>query len=86
MPIFSSRATTAQDCTDRMRREVCLDLAEFDAVAVDLDLVVDATQVFQRPICRDSGPGLRSCKGASPGTPLNGSGRKRSAVSSGLFR
>ena len=62
-----------------------LDLAQFDAEAADLDLVVVAPQVFEVAVGQPRGRGRRSCTARRP-CALNGSGTKRSAVSSARFR
>ena len=62
----------------RQRR---LDLAELDAEAADLHLVVGAAEVLQVAVGAASGPGRR-CGTSGPGAP-NGSATNRAAVRPG---
>ena len=77
----SSRAITDGLRDAGVLAERGLDLAELDAEAADLDLVVDAAEELERAV----GPPAREVAGAVqplPGAP-NGSATKRSAVRPG---
>ena len=56
------------------------------AEAADLDLVVEPAEELERAVRRASARGRRSGRVRPPGPPPNGSGTKRSAVSSGRSR
>ena len=60
------------------------DLAQLDAVAADLDLEVDAAEILERAVGAPAGRVAGAVERAPGGA--NGSGTKRSAVSSGRFQ
>ena len=77
--------TTAASRTPGWSRERGLDLAELDAEAAHLHLVVDAAEELDRRRRRASGPGRRCGRGARRAV-ANGSATKRSAVRAGRPR
>ena len=81
-----SVATTTASRHRRVGGERGLDLAQLDAEAADLDLVVEAAEVLDRRRPAASGPGRRCGRGARRAAPPKGSGTKRSAVSSGRLQ
>ena len=74
---------TAASRTAGCWRQQRLDLAQLDAEAADLDLVVDAAEELERAVGDASAPGRRCGTGAPPARRRTGSGTNRSAVSSG---
>ncbi len=60
-----------------------LDLAELDAMATDLDLIVEATQVFERAV-RSNAARVAGAVHAVAGRERVG--RKRASVSSGRLK
>ena len=85
-PAAPSRATTTASRTAGLGGQRRLDLAQLDAEAADLHLVVDAAQELDRAVRQPA----REVAGAVEPRPRaraeNGSGTKRSAVSSGRPR
>ena len=78
--VFRATATTALP-TAGMAREHGLDLAELDAEAADLDLVVDPAEELDRRRRRGSAPGRPSCRSGRRASRRTG--RRRSAPRSG---
>ena len=69
----------------RVLQQRRLDLAQLDAEAADLDLVVQPPQELQVAVGPPAHPVARPVQ-PGPGSAPNGSGTKRSAVRSGRFR
>ena len=75
------------DLTDRrVPRDARFDLAELDAEAADLDLLVDAAEVLERRRFASAGRDRRCGTCARSGRRRTDRRRKRCAVSSGRFR
>ena len=79
VPVLA-RATTAACATARMPQQRRLDLAQLDAEAADLHLLVGAAQVLELAVAHASAPGRRCGTSGCPARP-NGSATNRSAVS-----
>ena len=84
-PGASSRTTTTASRTAGVLQQRRLDLARLDAEAAHLDLGVDAAQELQLPVGQPAHPVARAVQ-PRPRLRPNGSGTKRSAVSSGRPR
>ena len=74
----SPRARTTASRTRGVLQQHGLDLAQLDAEAAHLHLVVRAAQELQRAVRPAAAPGRRSGTAARPGSAENGSGTKRS--------
>ena len=85
-PGASSRATTTRLAHAGVLRQRGLDLAELDAVAAHLHLVVDAAEELERAVGAPAARRSPVRYSRAPAAAENGSGTKRSAVSAGRRR